>query len=121
MGGFPASVAAPIEMNRVAAKLQPQTNLPIWMPNAISKIKQDYISLTTQPGSCATSFDYTSDCNGATYCNYGYFTAVSNGQFFTPDNLLNLVDRDGIQLCAFVLQTGSSILQHLFGSQRCHL
>ncbi|MEL6381459.1 MAG: hypothetical protein AAFQ89_03100 [Cyanobacteria bacterium J06626_18] len=79
--------AAPIEIERVIAELQPQTTLPIWMPDEVPGLEQVYISLYTTSGLYSIYFDLTPDCGGATYCNYGSFTAEQDGQFWTPDDL----------------------------------
>lgn len=80
--------AAPIPVDRVVQQLQPQTNLPIWMPDAIPDMEQVYVSLSVEsPSSYYINFDYIPDCEGSTACNYGYFYADRTGQFSTPADL----------------------------------
>lgn len=80
--------AAPIPVDRVVQQLQSQTNLPIWMPDAVPAMDRVYANVSVDsPDSYYINFDYTSDCDGSTPCNYGYVSADRNGQFSTPADL----------------------------------
>ncbi|MDB9528799.1 hypothetical protein PN498_22595 [Oscillatoria sp. CS-180] len=86
VSGAPIS-AAPIAVEQVIAELQPQTDLPIWVPDEVPEMEEVYISFYTAPDAYSIYFDYVPDCGGATACNYGSFMAEQNGQFLTIDDL----------------------------------
>jgi hypothetical protein len=86
--------AAPIDIEAVIAELQPQTDLPIWLPDEIPQMEQVYISLDTTADSYYIGFYYIPDCT-ATACRYGSFSADRNGEFATSD-VLNPFPRSGI-------------------------
>ena len=58
-----------VSSTAVNAELQPQTDLPIWMPDEIPNLGQVYVSIET-------TFDF-----------YASFSADCNGEFATPDVL----------------------------------
>lgn len=87
--------AAPIPVERVVREMQTQTDLPIWLPDAIPEMEQVYVSFYFEPNSYLINFDYTADCGGSTACLYGYLSAERNGQFSTAADLSPLI-RPGI-------------------------
>lgn len=86
ISNIPAN-AAPIEIETVIDELQPQTTLPIWMPDEISQLEQVYISLYIIPNFYSIYFDMAPDCGGTTACNYSSFKAKRDGQFTMVDDL----------------------------------
>ncbi|MEM8804501.1 MAG: hypothetical protein AAGF01_00430 [Cyanobacteria bacterium P01_G01_bin.38] len=87
--------AAPVEVEQVIAELQPQTDLPIWVPDEVPEMEAVHISFDILPDYYVISFDHTPDCQGATACNYGYFEANRNGEFMTAEDISPIV-RQGI-------------------------
>lgn len=88
--------AASVPVDQVIRELQPQTDLPIWMPETVPSMDRVYTSVDSEldspyleGSSYSINFDYTAGCNGSTACNYGYFSAVLNGQFTTAADIIN--------------------------------
>jgi len=81
--------AAPIDVEQVIAELEPQTDLPIWVPDEVPEMDELYVNFYVQPDLYSIYFDYTADCGGSTVCNYGYFMAERNGEFITLEDLGN--------------------------------
>lgn len=80
---------APVDVERVIAELEPQTDLPIWVPDEVPGMDELYVNFYVQPDLYSIYFDYTADCGGSTVCNYGSFMAERNGEFITLEDLGN--------------------------------
>lgn len=89
--------AAPIDVEQVIAELEPQTDLPIWVPDEVPGMDEVYISFSILPDYYLINFDLIPGCQGATACNYGYFEANRNGEFITVEDL-NPTIRQGMPL-----------------------
>ena len=89
--GSAAVSAAPINIDQVIAELQPQTDLPIWLPDEVPEMDEVYISFDSLSDYYLISFDYTPDCRGVTFCNYGHFEANRIGEFITVEELSPIV------------------------------
>jgi hypothetical protein len=78
---------ATVPIAQIVSQLQSQTQVPILLPNTIPDMDRVYVSVDASSTSYYLSFDYTSDCQGTTACNFGGIAAERGGQITAPDDL----------------------------------
>ena len=80
----------------IVATLQNNTNVPVEFPKNISAAggEKIYFNWTADNNGYEVSFDYVPDCNGATACNMGYFSANKGGQMPSKSDYLGFSEND---------------------------
>ena len=96
------SVAFPALANtrsEVIATLQQKTSVPVEFPGSLPNTggEEVYLNWSADNNSYNVNFDYTNDCNGATACNMGSFSAEKGG-IVVPKSEFSFSDRSDIPI-----------------------